>query len=328
MNRRDTLVALLALGAAASPRVAIPQTSLRTPKIGFLGSFASPLQDAWGRTLKELGWIEGKNVLVDRLYAEGNPDRLPALAADLVRKQVDVIYTQGPEATVAAALATKTIPIVFWGPAYPVEQGLVDSLARPGGNVTGVAWNSAVVKQLEFVKEISPRAKRVAHFLLPTAMRTLSGEPFTGLMSQVESTGKSMGFEMKSFQVIKQEDFDGAFKAIKAWGAQALITYSTPPTILARQQIVSFANVNRIPSFFDWRGFAEAGGLFSYGPLILEMTVQAVRQLDRILRGARPADLPVELPTRYEFVINQKTATSLGIKVPQTLLARADEVIR
>jgi len=328
MNRRDTLLALLALGAAASPRVATPQSSSRTPTIGYLASSSSHFQDAWGRSLKELGWIEGKNVLVDRLYADGNPERLPALAADLVRKQVDVIYTQGPEATVAAALATKTIPIVFLGPAYPVEQGLVDSLARPGGNVTGVAWNSAVVKQLEFVKQISPRAKRVAHFLLPTAIRTLNGEPFAGLYPQIESTGRSMGIEMKSFRVAKQEDFDDAFKAIKAWGAQALITYTTPPTVLARQKIVSFANVNRIPSFFDWRGFAEAGGLFSYGPLISEMTVQAVRQLDRILRGARPADLPVELPTRYEFVINQKTATSLGIKIPQTLLSRADEVIR
>ena len=327
MNRRDAAFALLTL-AAFGPRIAISQTVAKTPTIGYLGLFRSPLSELWDRTLKELGWIEGKNVHIAMALAEGNVDRLPALAADLVRKQVDVIYSQGPDATVAAALATKTIPIVFYGPAYPVEQGLVDSLARPGRNVTGVAWNAAHEKQLEFVRQILPRAKRVAHFLLPTAMRTLNGEYFTGRMSQIESTGKSMGFEMKSFQVINQEDFDGAFKAIKAWGAQALLTYTTPPTALARQKIVNFTNGNRIPGFFDWRVFAEAGGLFSHGPLTSEMTVQAVRQLDRILRGARPSDLPVELPTRYEIVVNQKTATSLGIKIPQSLLVRADEVIR
>ena len=327
MNRRDAALALLAL-AALGPRIATSQTSSRIPTIGYLGLALGPWHPLWNSALKGLGWIEGKNVVVERSFAEGNPDRLPALAADLVRRQVDVIYAQGPDATVAAALATKTIPIVSFGPAYPVEQGLVDSLARPGRNVTGVAWNSAYVKQIEFVKQIVPRAKRVAHFLLPTAMRTLDGKPFVGLFPQIEATARAHGFEMQAFRVVKQEDFDDAFKAINAWRAQALIVYATPPTVVARQKIADFANANRIPTFCDWRGFAEVGGFFSYGPLGSEMIVQAVRQVDRILRGARPADLPVELPTRYEFVINQTTAARLGIKVPQSILVRADEVIQ
>lgn len=326
MNRRDTALALLVL-AALGPRIAISQTSSRIPTIGHLGLAPSSLTE-WNRALKGLGWIEGKNVVVERAFAAGNADRLPALAADLVRRQVDVIFAQGPDATVAAALATKTIPIVFFGAAYPVEQGLVDSLARPGRNVTGVAWHSAFIKQIEFVKQISPRAKRVAHFIIPSAMRTLDGRPFAGLFSQIESSAKSVGIEMQTFRVDRQEDFDEAFKAFTAWRAQALVLYATPPTIAARQKIVDFANANRIPTFCDWRGFADAGGLLSYGPLISEMTVQSIRQVDRILRGARPADLPVELPTRYELVINQRTAASLGIRVPQSLLARADEVIQ
>ena len=153
------------------------------------------------------------------------------------------------------------------------------------------------------------------------------GKAFEGLFPQIESTAKGMGLEMKSFLVTKPEDFEQAFNDIKAWQAQALITYATPLTILARQRIVDFVNANRIPGFFDWRGFVEAGGLFSYGPLVSEMNVQAARQLDRVLRGARPADLPVELPARYEFVINRKTATALDIRIPQELMLRADQVI-
>ena len=148
-----------------------------------------------------------------------------------------------------------------------------------------------------------------------------------GLLREIEVTGRKMGLEVRPFRVAAAEDFDGALKAIKAWRAQALIIYTSPLTVLELKRIVSFVTANRIPSFFDWRRFAEAGGLISYGPLISEMTVQAVGQIDRILRGARPADLPVELPTRFEFVINRKTAGALGIKIPEELLLRADRVI-
>jgi putative ABC transport system substrate-binding protein len=324
MNRRDAMMALAALGALG-PRLAASQAPAKT--IGLLSLFRNPIRDEWTQTLAKLGWVDDKTVRIEYAIAEAQADRLPGLAADLVRKKVDVIYAGGPDAAVEAARATKAIPVVFFGAAYPVEQGLVETLARPGGNVTGVAWNSAYVKQLEFVRQVAPRAKRVAHFRMPTAVRTVNGKAFEGLFPQIESTAKRMGLEMKSFLVTNQEDFEQAFKDIKAWQAQALITYATPPTVFARQRIVEFANANRIPGFFDWRGFVEAGGLFSYGPLVSEMNVQAARQLDRVLRGARPADLPVELPARYEFVINCKTAAALGIRIPEELMLRADQVI-
>ena len=324
MNRRDAMLALIALGALG-PRPVASQGTAKS--IGVLALFRNPIRDEWTQTLGKLGWVEGKSVRIEHAIAEGQADRLAELAADLVRKKVDVIFAGGPDSAIEAARATKTIPVVFFGAAYPVEQGLVETLARPGGNVTGVAWNSAVVKQLEFVRQVVPRARRVAHFWLPTAIRTVNGKAFEGLYPQIESTAKGMGLEMKSFRVTKQEDFEQAFKDIKAWQAQALITYATPPTVFARQRIVDFANANRIPGFFDWRGFVEAGGLFSYGPLVSEMNVQAARQLDRVLRGARPADLPVELPARYEFVINRKTATALDIRIPNELMLRADQVI-
>jgi len=318
------MMALAALGALG-PRLAASQTP--TKSIGLLSLFRNPIREEWTQTLGKLGWVEGKDVRIEYAIAEGQADRMPGLAADLVRKKVDVIFAGGPDGAIEAARATKTIPVVFFGAAYPVEQGLVETLARPGGNVTGIAWNSAYVKQLEFVRQVAPGARRVAHFRMPTAIRTVNGKAFEGLFPLIEATAKGMGLEMKSFLVTTPEDFEQAFKDIKAWQAQALITYATPPTVLARQRIVDFTNANRIPGFFDWRGFVEAGGLFSYGPLVAEMNVQAARQVDRILRGARPADLPVELPSRYEIVVNQKAAAGLGIKFPPSLLSRADDVI-
>jgi len=324
MNRRETMLALAALGALG-PRLAAAQAPAKS--IGVLSLSRNPNWSAWTQFLEKLGWAEGKGVRFELAIADGKADLLPELAAGLIRKNVDVIFADGPDAAVDAARATKTIPVVFFGAAYPVEQGIVESLARPGGNVTGVVFHSAYVKQLEFVRQVVPRAKRAAHFRMPTATRTVDGRAFAGLFPQIESTAKGMGLEMRSFRVTGQDDFEQAFKDIKAWQAQALVTYATPPTVLARQRIVDFANANRIASFSDWRGFTEAGGLFSYGPLVSELRAQATRQLDRVLRGARPADLPVELPARYEFVINRKTAATLGIKIPQELLLRADQVI-
>ncbi len=327
MYRRDAIQALAALGALG-PRIGVAQTSARTKTIGYLYLSRNPLLSVLGRTLNELGWDERKNIVAHHASAEGDPNRLAALAADLVNKEVDVIFASGPDPAVEAARASKIIPIVFWGPAFPIEQGLIDSYARPGRNITGVAWGNTFAKQLEFIKQLTPRAARVAHFRLPTAIRKVDGGTLEMALAEIESPGKRMGFEVKSFDVTKQEDFEDAFKAIKAWRAQALITYTAPTTVVARERIVRFANGGRIPGFFDWRGFVDSGGLFSYGPLTTEMTVQAARQIDRILRGARPADVPVELPARYEMVINGKTAAALDITIPQELLLRADEVIR
>jgi putative ABC transport system substrate-binding protein len=325
MNRRDAVMALAAL-SSLGPTLAASQASAKS--IGLLSLFRNPFRQEWNETLRKLGWIEGKDIRLEYAIAEGQADRLPGLAAELVRKKVDVIFAGGPEGAIEAARATKTIPVVFFGAAYPVEQGLVETLARPGGNITGIAWNSAYVKQLEFVKQVAPGARRVAHFRLPRSIRTVDGRAFEGLFPVIEATAKGMGLDMKSFLVTTPEDFEQAFKDIKAWQAQALVIYATPPTFFARQQIVAFANANRIPSFADWRGFVDAGGLFSYGPVVWDLRVQAARQLDRVLRGARPADLPVELPATYEFVINQKTAAALDIRIPKELMLRADQVIQ
>jgi putative ABC transport system substrate-binding protein len=325
MNRRDAVIALLPMGA--TPLGAQAQQPAKKPTLGLLALAVNMNNEVWDRTFKGLGWAEGQNILIKRASAEGRSDRLAALAADLVREPVDIIFASGPDAAIAAARATKTLPIVFVGPAFPVEQGLVDSYARPGRNVTGVAWNSAYVKQLEFVKQIAPRATRVAHFHLPTSLLKVDGGDYRGLLPQVEATGKKMGLDVRPFRVAAPEDFEGALKDIKKWQAQALIVYATPLTVYARKQIIDFTTANRIPTFCDWRGFAEAGALFSYGPLTSEMTVQSVGLLDRVLRGARTADLPVELPKRFEFVINRKAAEALGLQIPQELLLRADEVI-
>lgn len=335
MNRRDTLLALLALGTAAGPRVAMPQSSPGIPTLGFISLFPTPTRDEWDRTpfairFKELGWVEGRNIRIERAYAEKNAERLSVLAADLVRKQVDVIYAVGPQPALAAAQATNTIPIVFFGPTFPIEMGLVDSYARPGRNVTGVAWSAGVevyVKLLSFVKELVPAAARVAFLTVPTARAKLGGGYYASSTSQLQAAAKKMGFELRAFDVAKPEDFDTAFKAIQAWRPQAFYTTGNPVTGPEAQKIVNFANANRLPSFVDSRNFPVAGGLFSYGPETKSSIMQAVNQIDRILRGAKPADLPVEMPTRYEMVINRKTATTLGIKIPQSLLVRADEVI-
>ena len=334
MNRRDTLLALLALGAAAGPRVATSQTSPSMPTLGYLNLGAAPTRDEWDRTpfairLKELGWVEGKNIRIERAYADKKYERLAVLAEELVRKKVDLIYAQGPDPALAAVQATKTIPIVFFGPTFPVEMGLVDSYARPGRNATGVAWSAGVevyIKLLAFVKELVPAASRVA-FLRPEPPRRHDMSYWTEATRNMVSAAKKLGFELRAFTVARPEDFDPAFKAIQAWRPQALFSHQTPLTSPEQQRIVGFANTNRIPSFYDTQAFAKAGGLLTYGPDISQLFAQSVGHIDRILRGAKPATLPVEMPTRYELFVNRKTATALGIKIPQSLLIRADQVI-
>lgn len=333
MNRRDTLIALLALGAAAGPRLAKSQTSPSMPTLGFLSLGAAPTTGELDRTpisagLKGLGWVEGKNIRIERAYADKKYERLAVLAEELVRKKVDLIYAQGPDPALAAARATKTIPIVFFGPTFPVEMGLVDSYARPGRNATGVAWSAGVevyVKLLEFVKELVPAAARVA-YLRPTPPGRDTGY-WTEAARTLVSAAKKLGFELRVFNVARPEDFDPAFKAIRAWRALALYSHGTPLTFPELQRIADFTNASRMPSFFDSRSFAEAGGLFSYGPEISQLFVQSVGHIDRILRGANPATLPVEMPTRYELFVNRKTAKAIGLKIPQSLLVRADRVI-
>ena len=279
--------------------------------------------------------MEGKNIRIERAYADKKYERLSVLAADLVRKKVDLIYAVGPYPALAAAKATKTIPIVFSGPTFPVEMGLVDSYARPGRNATGVAWSAGVdvyVKLIEFVRQLLPTATRIAYIHPQVPADELRDPKALAVQSeyaeQLVTAAKKMRLELRVFVVSRPEDFDPAFKAIRAWRPQALYSHQTPITGPEIQRIIDFANTNRIPSFFETRAFAKAGGLLACGPDVSQLVAQSVGHVDRILRGAKPGDLPVEMPTRYELVVNGKTAKALGLTIPQSMLARADQVIQ
>ena len=332
MNRRDSFLALLALGALTSPRVATPQSSTKMPTVGVLNLGATVTKDQLDRwsfliRLKELGWVEGKSIRFELVYADNKYELLSALAADLVRKKVDIIVAMNPDTSIAAVQATKSIPIVFRGVTQPVEMGLVDSYARPGGNVTGVAWNAGVelyTKLLGFVKEISPGATRIAYI-----RHRAPGSDHWRMATQLKimSAAKTIGLEPRVFFVSGPEDFATAFKDIRAWRPGALFSLQNPVTSPQMQRMADFANTQKIPSFCDGGRFVELGGLFSYGPDIEEVQVLTADQVDRILRGAKPAELPVQIPTRYMLFVNQKTAKLLGIKIPRSILQRADRVI-
>lgn len=333
VRRRLFLMATAALFSAPLPRV-LAQTQKRLPVLGILSPFPKPTAEEFQRSplivrLRELGWVEEKTLLFERAHGEGREERLPELAAILVAKKVDVIWVIGGEAAVAAARATKIIPIVFWGVVAPVEQGLIDSFARPGRNVTGVAFQASAgveTKRLELLRELAPAAKRLAAIVVPTGLPTVTGgqaklQPVSALAAE------KLGFEYRSFPVEKQEDYEPAFAAILAWGAQALSV--SPSTLGARNRprIAEFAKRNFLPSAFTLPDYVEAGGLVSYGIDWRPTFAQTADYVNRILRGAKPGELPVDLPSRYVTAVNLKTAKALGLKVPPSVLLRADRVI-
>jgi putative ABC transport system substrate-binding protein len=279
--------------------------------------------------LTELGWTEGKNLVFERRYAEGDESRLPGLAADLVQRRVDAIWAFGPEAAVAAAQGTKSIPIVFWAINYPVELGLTESFSRPGRNVTGIAFFAGVgvsTKLFEFLQEMAPDARRVAGLASVTALRTVSGEQFTGSSQAIESAARSLGLQYRLHHARTPEEFDTALDSIREWRADALIAWATPATSRETARIVEFARRHGLPCGVQLTEQAERGALFSYGPDIPGTLRQSADYVNRVLRGARPADLPVELPSKYELAVNMKTATALGLAVKPAFLARADRV--
>jgi putative ABC transport system substrate-binding protein len=332
MDRRR-FVALLG-GTLAVP-FARAQTPKRLPILGVLTPHPRETPEQRTRSpirarLVQLGWVPGETIEMVSPDGEGKEDRLPAMAEELVRKRADVIWAIGPEAAVAAARATQTIPIVFWGVGYPVEQGLVDSYARPGRNVTGIAFVTGVeisTKVLEYLRQIAPSAKRVAQIATPSAVTHVKGKQFLGARPSNQMAAQKLGMEYRVHEIARVEDFDVVFAAILESRAQALFVPGTTLTFRERKRIAEFANRNRLPSAFNQREFVEAGGLFSYGIDSMETVLQTLGYVDKILRGARPADLPVEMPSKYELVINKKTADALGIKVPQSVLLRADRVI-
>jgi putative tryptophan/tyrosine transport system substrate-binding protein len=332
VRRRHFLIT--ACAALAAPNIVRAQAATKLPVLGTLSPNLTPTAEQRAQSplrnrLRELGWVDGKTFLIESAFGEGREDRLPELASMLVAKKVDVIWAGGPEAAVAAARATKTIPIVFWGVPFPIEQGLVNSFARPGRNVTGVAFFSSPEvhsKRLEFLGAIAPAAKRLANISVPTSSATVEGGQ-TKIRIDLTPAAQNLGYELRTFPVEKPEDFEPTFAAILAWRAQAIAVTGTSLTFRARHKIADFALNKRLPSAFTLRSFVEAGGLVSYGIDPGPTVARTADYVDRILRGAKPAELSVDLPSRYEMAFNRKTATALGLTIPQSILLRADRVI-
>ena len=279
--------------------------------------------------MKAKGWNVGVNLLVERAHAEGNAERLPGLARELVQKHVDLIVSGGAQTTIAAARATSSIPIVFSGPLWPVEQGLIDSFRRPGGNVTGHAFYTGVeysAKRLQFLREVAPTATRLSwvwpEFLF--SAETMSGGR-VDMIPVFDAAAKRLGFDTRFHLIGRGKDIDAVLAEMEVWKPQAL-TVGADPT----HRLVKFALRHRIPNAFATREDVEAGALMCFGPAETPASwaIRTAEYVDRIFRGAQPADIPVELPSRYELVISLKSSKALGLSVPRSLLARADEIIQ
>jgi putative ABC transport system substrate-binding protein len=271
-----------------------------------------------------LGWIEGKNIAFERRYAENRLDRLPELAAELVRLDVDVIVAGGTLAPLAAKRATTTIPIVMTAAGDPLGSGLIASLARPGGNVTGMSLMVTELggKRLEMVKELLPRVSHVA-------VLWNAANPYPALVfKQTQEAGQTLGIQVQSLEVRSPDDFDRAFEAAIRRLPDALITVEDPLTVSYRKRIADFAAKYRLPAMYGVREFVAVGGLISYGAQLADLYRRAAGYVDKILRGAKPADLPVQQPSKFDLIINLKAAKELGLTVPQSLMLRADEIIQ
>jgi putative ABC transport system substrate-binding protein len=323
-TKRREFIALLG-GAAAWPLAARAQQSGKKYVVGRFnaGSATDPLNEVLTEALRKFGWVEGENVMYERRYAENRVERLPELAADLVRLNVDVIVAGGTLAPLAAKRATSTIPIVMASAGDPLGSGLVASLSRPGGNVTGMSLMAPDLggKRLELLRDILPGLARVA-------VLWDAANPYTTIgFKETEAAARTLGVEVQSLEVRSPDDFDRAFEAAQRQHLDALVTGDDPLTLNHIKLILDFTAGQRLPSVHAAREFAAAGGLVSYGTNIAAVLRRAAGYVDKILRDAKPADLPVEQPTKFELVINLKTAKALGLEIPPTLLARADEVI-
>ena len=314
---------ILALGLLVAPLAAEAQQPAKVPRIGLirLGSPPDPPAEAFLQGLRDLGYVEGRTIAIEYRWAQGNPDRIPDLTAELVRLKVDVIVTVGQFA-LAAKQATSTIPIVFAVHANPVGAGLVASLARPGGNITGLSLMSPELseKRLELLKEALPKLSRVAVLRDP---RT----PPTDLQF-TEAAARALGLRLQVLEVRDIKDLEPALAAAKKGRAGAVNTLSSPFFSAHRARIVETVAKARLPAMYYQREFVDLGGLMSYAPNFPDLFRRAAAYVDKILKGAKPADLPVEQPTRFEMVVNLKTAKALGLTIPPSILIRADQVIQ
>jgi ABC-type uncharacterized transport system substrate-binding protein len=299
----------------------------RIPRIGILigasASFYSARLEAFRQRLRELGYVEGKNILIEYRYAEGKLERLPDLAAELVRLKVDVIVATA-QAVLPAKKASATIPIVFDAAGDPVGSGFVSSLARPGGNITGLSTMAPDLdgKRLELLKEAFPKVARVAFLWEQVATRG------NRALTDMEAAAKALGLKLLSLPVRGIDDFESAFARAKREGAQALITTRGTLINTQQRQVFDFAAKNRLPAMYPASEFVEAGGLMSYAPNYTDLFRRAADFVDKILKGTKPADIPVEQPMKFEFIINLKAAKQIGVTIPPNLLVRANKVIR
>ena len=317
---------IIAAAILTSVQLAEAQKAQTVRKIGFLGSAASGLilsYEVFRQSLRELGYAEGHNIGIEYRTADGRP-RLLELANELVREKVEVIVAAGGPAARSAKDATKTIPIVFTVSGEPVEAGFVDSLARPGGNMTGMSWLSfeLVGKRLELLKEAVPRVSRVAILSNPQH----PGEQRE--LRETQSAARAMGMALDYHQTRTSAEFDVAYDAISKQNVNGLLVFPEAVTLANRQGIIGFGAKHRLPSMLGWKEFVEAGGLMSYGPNRDESFRRIAVYVDKILKGTKPADLPAELPLRFELVINLKTAKDIGVTITPNVLARADKVIK
>ena len=324
--RRRGFITLLGGAAAAWPLAASAQQRAKLPTIGFLGQSTRSATSEWAaayvQRLRELGWIENSTITIDYRWGEGLSERAAEIATEFVRLKVDVIVTQGTPQTLAAKQATSVIPIVFAAAGDPVRSGLVASLARPGGNVTGLANMEADLagKRLELLRQVVPGLSRVA-------IMGNVGNPFTVLeLAEAQAAAGSLGLELDTLEIRRAEDIAPAFEALKG-RAGALYVCTDALANTNRLRINTLALGARLPTMHGTRDYVEAAGLMSYGPNFPDLFRRAADFVDKILRGAKPADIPVEQPVRFDLVVNLITAKALGLTIPPMILARADEVI-
>jgi ABC-type uncharacterized transport system substrate-binding protein len=321
------LAVILTFGLTLAPLAVEAQQPTKVPRIGLLGGGSASTNaartDAFRQGLRELGYVEGKNIVIEELWAEGKADRLPVLVAELVRLKVDVIVSAGPTVTRAVKEANVTTPVVMGFDDDPVGSGFVSSLARPGGNITGLSSLSPGLsaKQLEFLKEIIPRLSRVA--VLGSLIHPGSAQS----LQEMEFAARALKVQLQYLDVVDPKHIETAFGAARKERADAVLVLTSIATNLRRRQIVDLALKSRLPTIYFTTEWAEAGGLLTYGASYTDLFHRAATYVDKILKGAKPGDLPVEQPTKFELVINLKTAKALGLTIPQSLLGRADQVI-
>jgi putative tryptophan/tyrosine transport system substrate-binding protein len=323
---RRTFIGTLAGGLVAAPLAAEAQQTGQVYRIGFLGTATPSLMSVWltafREGLRERGYVEGKNIAIERRWGEGKPERFPILAAELVKLKVDLILTSGSQAVRAVQHATSTIPIVMAVIENPVERGFVTSLARPGGNITGLSFQDSelVTRRLQLLKEVLPDVNRVGVLWNST-------DDDRSALKAIVGAATSLGLSLQILDVRAAEDLIRAFEAAKQQHAQALVQLASPFFAAHRKTMLDLSAKSRLPTTCQERTFVVDGCLMAYGPSFPEMFRRAAYYVDRIFKGAKPGDLPIEQTSTFELVINLKTAKALGLTIPQSLLQRADQVI-